>query len=97
MPRSLDLIRIIETHVRQGDVSQSLPAMAQELGFDRETVAKWINKGGLPSVRLGRTHWIRWADLKRWLEAKSAPPPPKRPRPNTAKAKAILRRMGMEV
>jgi hypothetical protein len=89
-----DLIRIIETHIRNGDRSASIGDMAAELGRERRAIRRWC-QAGLPSIKVGATRWICWAELKRWIEAKSAPATPARPPRISKKARAILKRMGM--
>lgn len=91
MARSLDLVKIIETHLKNGDRSQSVPAIAEEFGFTTEAVGKWL-KMGLPSVRLGRTHWVCWQDLADWIEYRSPKTPAPKGRPNNRAAKWLASR-----
>lgn len=95
MSRSIDLVKIIETHLRNGDRSATSSAMAAELAVQPRTVLIWI-ESGLPSTKLGRTHWVLWQDLADWIESRSPKPPAPKHRPNGRAAKWLASR-GMKV
>ncbi|MCL6474426.1 MAG: helix-turn-helix domain-containing protein [Firmicutes bacterium] len=45
----------------------SVKQTAQELGVSRETVRRWIHKGVLRAVRIGRNHKIPEAQLQKLI------------------------------
>jgi excisionase family DNA binding protein len=45
----------------------SVKDICDYFGTKRDTIYKWINKGGLPAYRLGRVWKFKKEEVDRWL------------------------------
>lgn len=85
-----DVIRVIETHRRNGDRSAPQSEVARELGVSISAIERW-RKRGLPSFKVGLVVHLEWNDL--WTFLRPAPEPPKRG--NSSRARRFLASRGM--
>ena len=46
--------------------------IVKNLRVSKDTVYNWINKAGLPVIRIGRVIRIRKVELDKWIEEQSA-------------------------
>lgn len=71
MPTNDPYQRMIEAARRRSEASDlvSIKALAAELNRSLRTLRRWNNRPDAPwRVKLGREHFYRRADVKRWLE-----------------------------
>ena len=52
----------------------TITEIADQLGFHRNTVKKWIELGQLPAVKLGKEYRVRPVDLEEFLRRRQSKP-----------------------
>lgn len=46
----------------------SISQLSQQLGISRRSIDRFIERGELPSLKLGRRRLVRLADVSAWLD-----------------------------
>ena len=72
-----------------GDELLTVAEVAQLFKLNQQTVRNWIDRGELPSVRVGRRVRIRWADVEAFMEPAGPATPGVRPARPSAQAQGF--------
>ena len=54
--------------VIDGEAYLPVAEVAKRLGLSQETIRRWLRLGKMPGRKIGQMHYVREADMKRFLK-----------------------------